>query len=208
MNEGLFSEADLLEARVLSSDASEILMKILYGARVARPDLLRAVCGLASDITRWTKACDKRLFRLMYYIDSTVDYVLVGKVPKSLKREDLRYKLFADADWAGDKATARSTSGVFGCIVGPGTFWPHACKCAKRTCVSQSTPEAELVAAALAMRCVGLPALDLFDFLLQRKCCLDFEEDSETATHTIKAGFSPTVRHIKRCHNISFKVVA
>ena len=50
LNEGLFSEADLLEAGVLSSDASEILMKILYGARVARPDLLRAVCGLASDM--------------------------------------------------------------------------------------------------------------------------------------------------------------
>ena len=38
----------LVEAGILGSDAAKIVMKIIYGARVARPDLLRAVCGHVS----------------------------------------------------------------------------------------------------------------------------------------------------------------
>ena len=38
----------------LSPVASRILMKVLYAARMARPDLLRATCYLATRITRWT----------------------------------------------------------------------------------------------------------------------------------------------------------
>ena len=45
--------------------ASRILMKILYGARVCRYDLLRAVCVLATKVTKWTKQCDRQLHRLM-----------------------------------------------------------------------------------------------------------------------------------------------
>ena len=51
-------------------------MKILYGARVARYDLLRPVRALASRITRWTKLCDKKLHRLVSYINETVNVCL------------------------------------------------------------------------------------------------------------------------------------
>ena len=45
----------------LAPVAARILMKILYGARCARPDLLRAVSHLACFFTRWTHQCDRRL---------------------------------------------------------------------------------------------------------------------------------------------------
>ena len=45
--------------------ASRVLMKILYAARMARSDLLRAVCGLASNVTKWTRQCDADLYRLV-----------------------------------------------------------------------------------------------------------------------------------------------
>ena len=42
----------------LQSCAAKILMSVLYAARMARYDLLRAVGGLASMITKWTVECD------------------------------------------------------------------------------------------------------------------------------------------------------
>ena len=33
----------------------------------------------------------------------------------------------------------------------------------------------------------------------------DFEEDNETCITAIRAGQSPTMRHLKRCHNVSLK---
>ena len=53
------------ETGELADDAASILMKILYGARVGRWDLLNAVTSLATYLTKWTKACGRALFRLM-----------------------------------------------------------------------------------------------------------------------------------------------
>eukprot|EP00975_Prorocentrum_lima_P005365 1160619-Prorocentrum_lima.AAC.1 len=47
-------------------------MKILYGARMARYDLLRAVAYLATAVTKWTLSCDQDLHRLVAYINSTL----------------------------------------------------------------------------------------------------------------------------------------
>ena len=52
----------------LGDVASKILMKILYGARYARFDLLRSVNALACNVTKWTIHCDKALHRLISYI--------------------------------------------------------------------------------------------------------------------------------------------
>ena len=51
--------------------ASKVLMKVLYAARMARYDLLRAVGAPASKITKFDEACDRQLYRLMCYINST-----------------------------------------------------------------------------------------------------------------------------------------
>ena len=39
--------------------AAKVLMKLLYGARLARFDLLRAINNLSASITKWTPECDK-----------------------------------------------------------------------------------------------------------------------------------------------------
>eukprot|EP00975_Prorocentrum_lima_P028059 5897646-Prorocentrum_lima.AAC.1 len=52
--------------------AARVLMKILYGARMARFDLLRAVSYLAACVTKWTLTCDQDLHRLVCYINSTL----------------------------------------------------------------------------------------------------------------------------------------
>ena len=79
--------------------AARVLMKILYGARLARFDLLRAVCYLATFITKWDASCDKKLHRLMCYINSTLNLRMVGWVGDKIS--DVSPHLFADVDLAG-----------------------------------------------------------------------------------------------------------
>ena len=85
-------------------------MKILYAARLARFDLLRAVCHLACFVTKWTSDCDKRLHRLVSYISSSKSYRMVGWVGDPIQNLDMH--LFAAADFAGCSAAQRSTSGL------------------------------------------------------------------------------------------------
>ena len=53
---------------------------------------------------------------------------------------------YCDADLAGDRNDAKSTSGVLVCLVGPRTYMPITAVSKKQTSVSKSTPEAEIVA--------------------------------------------------------------
>ena len=43
----------------LADAAASILMKILYGARMGRWGLLKAVTSLATYLTKWTTSCDR-----------------------------------------------------------------------------------------------------------------------------------------------------
>ena len=85
-------------------------MKVLYAARVARPDLPRATCMMGRRVTKWDPDCDRRLHWLMCYINSTKD--LAQSSYCGDKIEDLKIALFCDADFAGDKSDSQSTSGV------------------------------------------------------------------------------------------------
>ena len=59
----------------LADVALRILMKVLYGARMCKYDILRATCMLARRVSKWDKECDNRLQRLMMYIRTTLDYL-------------------------------------------------------------------------------------------------------------------------------------
>ena len=58
--------------------AASMLMKVLYTARMARPDLLRAINRLACNITKWTMMDDIKLHRLMSYIKKSLSDRLTG----------------------------------------------------------------------------------------------------------------------------------
>ena len=96
---------------VLRNVALKILMKILYVARMARPDILRATCMLVRRVAKWCPDCDRRLHRLVSYLQTAKEaqqYAYVGDDFMSC-----RLALFCDADFAGDKSDSKSTSGVF-----------------------------------------------------------------------------------------------
>ena len=56
-----FKEEELTSVGELSQVCSQIVLKCLHLARIGRPDILWSVNKFARWITKWTKACDKRL---------------------------------------------------------------------------------------------------------------------------------------------------
>ena len=93
---------------ILQYIAAKVLMKIFYGARMERFDLLRAVCTLAACVTKWTEQQGMELCRLICHINSTVEYRAVSWVGDDLA--DVWIRQYADADLASDVRTHRSTS--------------------------------------------------------------------------------------------------
>ena len=91
---------------VLGDAAAAVLMKILYGARMGRYDLIRPVQALASRITKWNRLCDKKLHRIVSYINSTLDLHLYGWVCD--KPSDIEIVAYCDADLAGDRTDSKS----------------------------------------------------------------------------------------------------
>ena len=111
----------------MAPSAASVLMKILYLARCIRFDLLHPACMLAREITRWTVACDKRLHRLVSYMNTTKDLSLESFVGDQIA--DLSVVVYSDASFADCKKTSRSTTGCFVAIVGPNTFVPINALC-------------------------------------------------------------------------------
>ena len=120
---------------------------------------------LARSITKWTKACDKRLSRLISYIHKTGEYKQNCHVGNTAKQ--CRLGLFQDSDFAGDLEDSKSTSGGGTlCVFGSHTFVPISWMCKKQTSVSHSSTESEIISLDTGLRLDGLPALELWDLIV------------------------------------------
>ena len=145
----------------LSHVCSQIVLKCFFLARIGRPDILWSMNKLARAVTKWTKACDKRLARLISYIHHTCETRQYCHVVKH--STPMQTWMFRDSDFAGDPEDSKSTSSGVLCIFGSQTFVPRSWMCKKQTSVSHSTTEAELVSLVAGLRMDGVPALDLWD---------------------------------------------
>ena len=86
-----FKEEEMGSVGELSKVCSQMVLKCLYLARIGRPDILWSVNKLARAITKWTKACDKRLARLISYIHHTCEfrqYCYVGNTAQICRYAD------------------------------------------------------------------------------------------------------------------------
>ena len=137
---------------------------MLILGRIGRPDILWSVNKLARSITKWTKACDKRLNRLISYIHHTCEckqYCHVGNTAKQC-----RLGLVQDSDFEGDLEESKSTSGGTLCVFGSHTFVPISWMCKKQTAVSHSSTESEIISLDTGLRLDGLLALELWDLIV------------------------------------------
>ena len=138
-----FTEEEMKSVGELSKVCSQIVLKCLYLARIGRPDIQWSVNKLARSTTKWTKACDKRLNRLISYIHHTCEYKQYCYVGNTAKQ--CRLGLFQDSDFAGDLEDSKSTSGGTLCILGSHTFVPISGMCKKQTSVSHRSTESEII---------------------------------------------------------------
>ena len=159
-----FKEEEMKSVGELSHVCSQVVLKCLYLARIGRLDVLWSVNKLARSITKWTKACDKRLNRLISYIHHTCEYKQYCHVGNTAKQ--CRLGLFQDSDFAGDLEDSKSTSGGTLCIFGSHTFVPISWMCKKQTAVSHSSTESEIISLDTGLRFDGLPALELWDLIV------------------------------------------
>ena len=111
--------------------------------------------------------------------------------------------LFADADFAGCAQTLRSTSGSHMHIQGKQTRFPLFGGSKRQGCVSHSTPEAEIVAADVTLRTMGLPALSTWETLTGKSPKLLFHDDNQGMIGVVRSGRNPTMRHLERTHGIA-----
>ena len=133
----------------------------LFFSRIVRPNILWSVNKLARAITKWTRACDKRLARLISDIHCTNEYKQFCHVGNTAQR--CRSGLFQDSYFAGDLEDSKSTSSGTPCVFGSHTFVPISWMCKNQACVSHSSAEAEIISLDAGLRIDGLPALDLWD---------------------------------------------
>ena len=148
----------------LPTVCSQIVLKCSYLARIGRPDIPWSVNKLARSITKWTKACDKRLNRLISYIHHTCEYRQYCHVGNTAKL--YRLGLFQDSVFAGDLEDSKSTSGGTLCVFGSHTFLRISWMCKKQTAVSHSSTESEIISLDAGLRLDGIPALDLWDLIV------------------------------------------
>ena len=104
-----FKEEENESVGELSTVCSQFVLKCLYLARIGRPDILRSVNKLARAVTKWTKACDKRLARVISYIHHTSEYRQKCYVGNTAQQ--CRLVLIQDSDFAGYIEDSKSTSG-------------------------------------------------------------------------------------------------
>ena len=116
----------------LAPHAASVLMKLLYGARIARFDLLRQVNRLARNVHRWTDSDDRGLHHLMCCVHHTKHWRMVGWVGDPM--DDVHLALYADADFAGCVESLRSTSGGHLNLQGPNTRFPLSGSSKRQSC--------------------------------------------------------------------------
>ena len=144
---------------------TKIRVRVCNLARIGRPDTLWSVNKLARSVTKWTQACDRRLARLISCIHFTSDYRQYCHVGNAAQHSLL--ELFKDSDFAEVLEDSKSTSGGVLCIFGSRTYVPISWMCKKQTAVSHSSTESEIICLDAGLRKDGLPALDLWELVIE-----------------------------------------
>ena len=190
----------------LAGRASSILMKLMWLARLARPDLLKSTCFLARKVNSWSHEEDLLLSRAIGYLIQSTDQLLTGSL--SMKPEELFVEAYCDADFAGEIDDMYSTSGGWIQLTDEsGRFFPLAWLSKKQTAVSRSTTEAEVVALSYVLFEEAIDLAELYSQVLGRRVMLKLREDSEACAKVVSTGYSRKLRHLKRTHKVNIAAV-
>jgi hypothetical protein len=139
-------------------------MKVMYVARMARPDLIRTISFLARFLTKWSEEMDKRLHRLMSYIHHSYAYRMFAWAGADVG--DFVLDVYSDSDYAGCSETQRSTTGSIVFLRGNNMSVPISFISKRQSSVSRPTVEAEIVAMDASLRVLTLLVLSIMEEIL------------------------------------------
>jgi len=192
---------------LMAKSASSHLMRMLFAARLCRPDVLVAITRLAARVSCWQRCHDRHLHRLFQYLAHHSDVELYGTIGV----EDLDscvLVMSVDADLAGDMETAKSTSGMLLELRSHdgARCWPLSWRSKRQGSTASSTCEAEYIALSTCLKAEALPMLDLLRATLGREVHLDTREDNTQCISAVRTGYSAALRHLPRTERISLSV--
>ena len=162
LDDNHFKEEKLESVGESSDVCFQIVVKCLYLARIGRPDILWTVNKFARSVTKWTRACDRRLARLISYIHHR------------------RLGSLQDSDFCWRPWEVKIILGIFLVFSEGRPFVSISWMCKKQTSVSHSSRESEVVSLDAGLRMDGLPALDLWDVVIE---VLHSSKSTESPTH-------------------------
>ena len=109
----------------------------------------------------------------------------------------------ADADFASNKKTSKSTSGSWVFLKGPSTDLVLSFACKRQGCVATSTPEAEIVSAERCIIKELVPLSLLFAAATGVFPAMVLGEDNDTCKLALERGASKEIRHVSRSQRVS-----
>ena len=176
-------------------------MKVLWCARLARPDLNKAISDLTRRLTFWSVADDNRLHRLMSYLFGSRKVTLKGYIggPPEL----LRLCCYTDADHGSAQDDTKSTSGMIMTLEGPHSWWPLSWASRQQTSTARSTTEAEMVSLGAGLSLEALPMQELLETVFGRQVELVCYQDNSAVIQIVAAGYSPKLRHLNKTFRIN-----
>ena len=133
-----------------------LIASVMYVARMTRLEILWITIALARQSQDYTYQHVKAAKRILRYLKGTASKgIIYGGKSKAewhneyLNKDDLA--IFYDSDWANEKRTRRSVTGMISCIANGAVTW-----CSRRqNHVTKSTVEAEYVAMSEATCEIG-----------------------------------------------------
>ena len=202
--ESAMTDDDLLPG-IMQSYAARVLMKALWLARLARPDIYFVVTRLASFVSRWTKWHDKVMHRLISYLHAHPNLCMQAVVAYD---QQPSLHVYTDADFGSCPFTAKSTSGILIAIETGTARFPIYWSSRKQQSVARSTPEAEAIAMSGAMFSEAINVQTFMQHLLSCNVPTTYHQDNEAVIRILASGYSAKLRHSGRVHRINIAAMS
>jgi hypothetical protein len=186
--------------------AASLVMKLMYAARMALPNIVVAVGRLACELSRWTAESDRKLYRLYAYVHNHGGMRLTGTLSTGDLAE-LKIIAWPDADLNSDVSTSRSHSGGWIELSANGHCFPLTWYSKRQDCTATHTCEAETVSLATCLK-EALPMQELLNTIFGKTIPVILKEDNSAARISCTKGYSPAMRYLRRTQRVSIGFIS
>lgn len=187
---------------VCVSNYPKLVGALMYASNSTRPDIQFATSVLARSTANPDAESLQLAKRVLRYLSGTqelgIRYHFGNGKPFVLES-------YSDADWAGDSADAKSTSGAIHLLAGAAVLWASQ----KQTSVACSTAEAEYIAASEASRDIRWLRVFLAEIGQAQADSTSLAMDSTAAIRTAleEGGMNGRRKHINVRHHFILEQV-